>query len=425
MNLYKTSFYSGIAVVIRMATLLGLNKVLAIFVGPAGYALVGQFQNAVTIVTAFSSGAVNNGIIKYTADYANDKEQLFALWRTAFLLCLISVAVFSLGIGFFSTDLSLLILKQTQYSYVFKIFSLTLFLFVINTILLAILNGLREIKSLVIANIFGSLLSLLLTTLLTSKYGLSGALTSLAINQSVALIATFFICFKKKWFKLKCIVGYIDLTIAANLMKFAAMALVSTVLTPVVLIFIRWILSSNINIEAAGYWESLNRLSGAYLTFFTTTLSVYLLPKLSSLKTARDIKNEILDFYKILIPVLILISITLFVLKEEVVTLLFSREFIPITKVIGWQLLGDFFKMLSWVLSYVMLSKAMVKLYIITEISFQLVYLISTWCLLHFLRLESVTISYFITYLGYFLVLYYFVFINLESALKTRGDDVV
>lgn len=45
MNLLKTSFLSSIATVIKILTGFIVNKVLAIYVGPAGIAQIGQLQN--------------------------------------------------------------------------------------------------------------------------------------------------------------------------------------------------------------------------------------------------------------------------------------------------------------------------------------------------------------------------------------------
>ncbi|MGE4416327.1 MAG: O-antigen translocase, partial [Marinobacterium sp.] len=81
MTLIKTSLLNGIAVVIKMLTLLGLNKILAIYVGPAGYAALGQFQNAVQMITTLASGAINTGVTKYTAEYHEDEAKQHAVWR--------------------------------------------------------------------------------------------------------------------------------------------------------------------------------------------------------------------------------------------------------------------------------------------------------------------------------------------------------
>jgi PST family polysaccharide transporter len=69
MTLIKTSLLNAIAVLIKMLTMLGINKVLAIYVGPAGYATLGQFQNAVQMITTSPAGAINTSVTKYTAEY--------------------------------------------------------------------------------------------------------------------------------------------------------------------------------------------------------------------------------------------------------------------------------------------------------------------------------------------------------------------
>ena len=77
MNLVKTSLLNGLAVITKVATALALNKVLAIYVGPAGYAVIGQFQSLLAMVFTFASGGVNTGVTKYTAEFhaAPQKQQ--------------------------------------------------------------------------------------------------------------------------------------------------------------------------------------------------------------------------------------------------------------------------------------------------------------------------------------------------------------
>lgn len=76
MNLLKTSFLNGVAVLIKTATMFILNKILAIYVGPAGYAAIGQFQNFIQIITTFAGSAINTAVIKYTAEYHEDEAKI-------------------------------------------------------------------------------------------------------------------------------------------------------------------------------------------------------------------------------------------------------------------------------------------------------------------------------------------------------------
>ena len=232
MNLIKTSLLNGIAVIIKMATLLGINKVLAIYVGPAGYAAVGQFQNAVQMITTFASGAINTGVTKYTAEYYQDEAKQRLVWSTAGSIVLFGSLLTSIVIAIFNKPLASWFLKNEDYGSVFLWFSAALLLFTLNTLLIAILNGKKEINRYVLANISGSILALIITTILAVYFKLYGALIALALYQSVCFFATLALCYKTNWFKIGYLFGKIDKEVALNLSKFAAMALTSVICVP-------------------------------------------------------------------------------------------------------------------------------------------------------------------------------------------------
>lgn len=106
MTLIKTSLLNSVAVLVKIFALLGINKVLAVYVGPAGYASLGQFQNAITIITTFASGALNTGVTKYTAEYVDDEPKQIEIWKTAGTLALGISLVFSVLVAVFSSRLA-------------------------------------------------------------------------------------------------------------------------------------------------------------------------------------------------------------------------------------------------------------------------------------------------------------------------------
>jgi PST family polysaccharide transporter len=59
-----------------------------------------------------------------------------------------------------------------------------------NSLLLAIINGKKEVRIYVAANIIGSLIIMLLVGLLAFIFGLYGALVALAISPAFVLMAT-------------------------------------------------------------------------------------------------------------------------------------------------------------------------------------------------------------------------------------------
>jgi PST family polysaccharide transporter len=409
MTLIKTSLLNGIAVVIKMLTLLGLNKILAIYVGPSGYAALGQFQNAVQMITTLASGAINTGVTKYTAEYREDEAKQHAVWRTAGTISLVGSLLVAIAVIALNKPLAGWFLKDESFGSVFIWFAATLVLFVFNTLLLAILNGKKEIQRYVTANIAGSLFALAVTTVMAIQLGLYGALVALAIYQSLTFFVTLTLTYKASWFKLRYLLGGIDKQSAKNLAKFTAMALTSAACVPLSHILIRNHLGETLGWEAAGYWEAMWRLSAAYLMLVTTTLSVYYLPKLSELQDPADIKKEILQGYKIILPAAAACGLVIYLLRDFIIRVLFTAEFAEMEVLFGWQMVGDTLKIGSWVLAYLMLGKAMVKMFIASEIAFAAGFYGWSYLFTNMIGLEGVTLAHALNYAMYWIVMAYFI----------------
>lgn len=409
MTLIKTSLLNGIAVVIKMLTMLGLNKILAIYVGPAGYAAIGNFQNAAQMITTFASGAINTGVVKYTAEYHDDEEKQRQVWRTAGTIAVLGSVITGIGVAVFSKQIAQWFLQDESYNTVFIWFSVTLVFFIFNTLLLAILNGKKEIHRYIIANIAGSLFALAVTSVLAVQFGLHGALTALAIHPSFAFVITLYLCYKADWFKFSYLFGRLDKQVVLNLSKYTAMALTSAACVPVSHILIRTHLADTLGMDAAGYWEAMWRLSAAYLMLVTTTLSLYYLPKLSEVKDPKEIKAEILQGYKIILPVAAACGLVIYLLRDFIIGVLFTSDFIPMRDLFAWQMVGDTLKIGSWILAYLMLGKAMMKLFIASEIVFAAGFYGWTYFLTGMYGLEGATIAHAINYAIYWVVMGVFI----------------
>lgn len=146
MTLVKTSVLSFIATIIKMLAGLVINKAVAVYIGPQGLALIGQLHNFTQAATVAAQGGVNTGVTKYTAEYGKDSSRITALFGVASKISLISSIIVGFTIVLFSKFASVQVLKTEEYSYIFVLFGFTIILFVLNSLLLSILNGLKEIK---------------------------------------------------------------------------------------------------------------------------------------------------------------------------------------------------------------------------------------------------------------------------------------
>ena len=315
--------------------------------------------------------------------------------------------------------MSFLIFNNYEYQSIFVWFAVFLVFFNFNALFLAILNGKKEILKLVVANISGSLFSLVITSILAIKYKLYGALIALSIYQSIVFFITLLLCYKADWFKLSYLFGRIDPNIAKKFSAFALMALTSAVCLPLSQIFIRSYLTGEFGINYAGYWEAMIRLSGGYLMLVTTTLGVYYLPRLSELSIISDIKKEVYLGYKFIFPLALLGAMSVYFLRDWIIAVLFTDSFLPMRDLFLWQMIGDSLKIGSWILAYLMLSKAMTKLFIVTEISFSILLVLLTYLCTKLFGFEGVSIAHLINYACYWIVMSLFVF----KQLRNNGDS--
>lgn len=397
MTLIKTSILTAISTAIKILNGLVVTKIIAIYIGPSGLALLASFQNFTSIVMTFATAGLNNGIVKYTAEYSSLIKKR-RLWSTSVKISFIFTTICSFFIFIFNEQLSIYFFQTLEYKNIFTLFSITLFMFSLNTVLLSILNGQKEITKLTIINIFSSFVGLFLTGILTYYYNLYGALVSNVLGQTIVLFITIYFLLKTNWFRIKMFVGKMDKSELKKLSHFFLMAIVSALTLPISQIIIRNYISDNLSLESTGYWEAIWRISSTFTMFITTILTVYYLPKLASLKTDIELKNELFYGFKIIIPLTLFCIFLIYMLKDFIILVLFTKEFLPVKELFFYQLLGDIFKIVSFLIGYLLIAKALTKKYILIQIIFMISFIFLSILCINYIGLIGVTISYFINY---------------------------
>lgn len=404
MTLIKTSVLTAISTIITVISAFIINKVVAIYAGPTGLALIGQLKDFVTMLTNISNGAITQGVVKYTAEYQTIKEKQ-KIFSTSIIISLISSFIIAIILFGFSEYLSELILKDIQYSSVFLVFGSTIFLFALNTVLISILNGQKEIKKYVLVNIVNSIVTLILTSLLVVKFNIQGALYALVINQSIVFFVTLMFVLKSVWFKWEYFKQGVDKDSLIKLSKYSLMAITSAIAAPVSFLIIRNHIGENLGWDSAGYWQGIWYISSMYLLVVTTSLSVYYLPKLSEIQDKNELKKEIFSGYKIIIPIVAFMSLVIFLLKEYVILIAFNDKFMPMIELFKWQLIGDIIKIASWLLAYLMLAKAMTKVFISTEIIFSVLFVCISILFINSFGLVGITYAFSLNYMLYLITM--------------------
>ena len=205
------------------------------------------------------------------------------------------------------------------------------------------------------------------------------------------------------WFTLNNFVGKIDSIIARKYFKYALMTFVTAATAPVSQLILRGYVISNISGIEAGWWEAMNRISNMYLMVITTSFTVYYLPRLSEIKDDKELRDEIFKAYKIIIPALLLLFVGIYFSRFVIIKTLFTRDFLSMENLFFWQLIGDFFKICSWLLAFLMIAKAMSRIFITTEIVFSLGFLLLAFVFMKINGVVGITQALSVIYLLYFI----------------------
>ena len=404
-DIIKVFSLNALSTFVRMLAGMVSVKVVAVIIGPAGIALLGQLNNFSSILLGMANGGINSGITKYVAEYKDDDSKVKAYISNALRITLVCSFVVSLILIFFCKWLSQLILLSEEYYYVFIVFGITIFLFTLNGLITSILNGYKEFKLYVRVSILGTIAGLLYSVLLVFLWGLPGAMINAVTFQSIMLFVTLWMCRKLPWMKREYFTQKLDKPIVKKYLGYSLMTLTTLALLPTCQMLLRGYVMSELSPTDAGIWEGMNRISSMYLSVITSAFSIYYLPRLSEILNPEELRNEIIRCYKVILPMLLGISVLIFLLKHIVLWVLFTPDFYPMENLFGWQLAGDMFKMCSWLLSYLMVAKAMTDKFIVTEIIFNLSYLALAFLFMKLNGIVGLIQGYLINYILYFIVM--------------------
>ena len=363
---FSTSFFASI---IQMAVGVVIVKILAITIGPTGVALMGQFTNFKDVISTIANGSFGQGVTKYIADQEVENKKVLATSNifTLFFSVTISIIVVS-----FSNSLSILLFGTNEYYYVLIIFACTLPFFAFNNLLLATINGYRDYKILIKVKITNSLIALLVSGLLAWYFLIQGALIAQAINTSVIFFVSILIIYKVRGNYFSFDFTKYDKKVLKSLLAFTLMAITSTLLKPLVQIFLRSYIIANSSDYIAGIWEGVQRLSSYYTQIITMGMGVYYLPRLSSLDKNEELRKELLFGMKIILPATVLLALFILAFKDLIILRLFSEEFNMMSDLLPAQLIGDILMIFSFMIGYLLLAKAMTKEFIIIQVSLKI-----------------------------------------------------
>ena len=414
--LIKLFSFNSIGVILRSVLGLISQKLIAIFLGPDGIALVGNLRNALALFGLGATTGIDQGVLKYQSEFDEEPSMLKKLYTTSAAYVLLGSILVFLILFFGATFWSNYLFKTPEFDYLFMILSFTMPFTALYNLCFAVINGKSNYKKATIISFVTYALVTLLIIILVIFYQLSGALLAVILTPIAQLITLILFARKETHLFLNIKIGF-DNFFRNKLFVFIIMAIAAIVLSNVVELQLRNYLIKKLSTAEAGYWTSMLSLSNYYLSFMTGVYSLYVLPKYAKIKSLETFKVELVKIYKFVIPVFCFLFLGVFIFRIFIIKLLYTNEFLPMAQLFKWQLFGDLIKIIAVVLAYQFIAQKKWKLFIITEaVSYALLYIFGVY-FVNKMGVEGIVFAHFLRYVIYLIIIIF----TVKYSFKTNN----
>lgn len=376
---WKQSARSGMATFIRMACAFAVNKFLAVVAGPVGFAIVGQLQNLINIGQGTSSLAMQNGWVSLTAQHRDDESRLNSIWRGGFRICVyasMATAIFFVLFAFLAPLSAFFPGVPERYMQAAILFAVPgMIALTLVSVCSSVMNGFSDYRrwSIIIA---GSAILNALWVILFIHFQILSILSAVATQSIVSAIFALIVALRGGFTYKRFRAG-----ITANYgiwRSYALMGLIPMILTPALYMFMRSFLGNRFGWDAAGFWQGALRISDFFNVAFSSVLGVVLLPRLSAAKEQIAFRQTLFSLLVRVMLIALALCGLLFILRDYVILFALSDHFLPLSSLLPWQIVGDFFKSGCWCLGLALVARKETVSFLTVEIVSDLLFVAFT-----------------------------------------------
>lgn len=404
-----TSIFGGVQVFNIIIQIIR-SKVVAILLGPAGMGIMGLLMSTINLVSSATNFGLATSAVRDISEANGSGEEekiketvsIFrkVVWFTGLLGMIVTIAL--------SPLLSKLTFGNYDYTLAFVAISITLLLGQLAIGQTVLLQGLRKISWLAKANLYSSILSLAVSLPLYYFFGTEGIVPAIIVSAIVVYIVQFY--FSNKLNISPTITTYKSaLKKGKGMLKLGFMLSLSGFISIVASYILRIFISNMGGVEQVGFYNAGFTIINSYIGMVFAAMATDYYPRLAAIhhhsKQTNQLINEQAEIAMITLAPLIIAFLTFI---NFIIVFLYSNQFLPVTKMVHWAILGIFFKALSWAIGYLLLAKGDSKAFFWNELIANVYLLIFNALGYYFGGLEGLGISFLIGYIIYSIQVYLF-----------------
>ena len=409
--LNATSLFGGVQFINIILRLIR-SKAIALLIGPIGMGISNLLLTTMELINGLTNLGLERSAVK-DISLANTNSNSKSVAITISILKKLVWLTITVGVILMVLSapwLSEIAFGNKDYTISFRWISIALLFKQLSSSQLAILQGLRKLKSLAKANLLGNFIGLLITLPLYYYYKIDAIVPAIIIATFMSFVFTYYYSHKLD-IESVTISRKEAVSEGKGMINLGVMLSLSSLITLLVAYIIRiYIGSANeteeLGLIDVGLYSAGFVILNSYVGIIFNAMGTDYFPRLSEI--ANDIKKlrkTVLEQATVAILLITPIIVIFLACAPFIIVILYSHEFSPIVAMVTWGILGMIFKAVSWSMGYMIIAKGDSKVFIKTAIGFNTILLSINIIGYHFGGLEGVGISFFIYYIIHFIAI--------------------
>ncbi|HVG41716.1 MAG TPA: O-antigen translocase [Chitinophagaceae bacterium] len=409
-QILKSTGILGSAQLIIIAVGIVRVKILAVLLGASGVGIAGLYQSTIDLVRSVTGFGISYSAVRdIAASTATNDEKKIAttilvlrkwVWATGLLGMAVTII--------FSRQLSYMAFGDKTYASGIITLSVGLLLSSLAAGQSALLQGFRKIGDMARANVFGALSGLIGAITIYYFLGLKGIVPALLLTFVLTFLANSYYSRRLKTIPVQLTPGQIfhkgrSMASLGFFLTLTGLASTST------MYLVRSFVMKEGGLASVGYFVAAWSISSMYISAIFGAMGTDFFPRLSGVQADPVAVTKLVNDQTevaLLITAPIIIGMVSFI--DLVVRIFYSKDFTQSAGILDWQLTGDFFKVLCWPIGFIMLAKGKGKLFIATELFWNLLFCAGVYFGWKFFGIQITGIAFLFAYI-ISVFLYFFV----------------
>lgn len=408
-NIFKSTVLFGGVKVFQILISIIRSKLIAIFIGPTGMGIYNLFLSTTDLVSSVSGLGLQTSAVRDVAQAYESGEQkkinkIITVLRGLIWITGLVGAIFTFA---FAPALSRFAFNNTDYITAFRILSVIIIFNQLNVGQIALLQGTFHYKMIAKATLYGNLVSLILTIPFYYFLRNRGIVPALVISSVVTLGMSYLYANRVTYQRVH--LSWKEFWRSSRQMILLGMALaVGAELSRVSGYVMNVFISHYGSLSDVGLYSVGVSITNSYVFMVLSAMASDYVPRLSALSGDDEKQTEVINKQIVMIALLLAPLVTVFMtFSKELIILLYSSEFTPVTVMVIFIMMGMLFRGICWSMAYGFVARGDTKMFLISETTICVISIILQLGGYYVGGFKGVGIATIVCYLIYAVLLYF------------------